>query len=196
MMMQLLPVLRDSVHTSMYYTKRLLTTSCSLSLSLSLSSCTRYVPVWYGIYHTSTYRNSPGTPPIAFAYKGGVARGAKVFFRAAGFRCCGPPLPWRANQWCARAGSSTVVRKFGNRRRISATTRTGTIPVVSTPRIIPTSRHDPPRSTIRSSKNAHPVNIANPIMIIIRSETSTPVTKPAIIVMASTAANIHGVNNQ
>ena len=75
--MQLLPVLRDSVHTSMYYAKRLLTPSCSLSLSLS--SCTRYVLVWYGIYHTGTYRNSPGTPPIAFAYKGGVAWGAKVF---------------------------------------------------------------------------------------------------------------------
>ena len=64
-------VLRDSVHTSMYYAKRLLPPSCSLSLSLS--SYTRYVPVWYGIYHTGTYRNSPGTPPIAFAYKGGVA---------------------------------------------------------------------------------------------------------------------------
>jgi len=79
MMMQLLPVLRDSVHTSMYYAKRLLTPSCSLSLSLSLSSCTWYVLVQYSMYYTSTYRNSPGAPPIAFVYKGGVAWGAKVF---------------------------------------------------------------------------------------------------------------------
>ena len=73
MMMQQLPVLRDSVHTSMYYAKRLLTPSCPLSLSLSLSSCTRYVLVQYSMYYTSTYQNSPGTPPIAFVYKGGVA---------------------------------------------------------------------------------------------------------------------------
>ena len=56
MMMQLLPVLRDSVHTSMYYAKRLLTLSCSLSLSLSLAvlGMYQYGMVYTILVHTET----------------------------------------------------------------------------------------------------------------------------------------------